>query len=134
MGKSFVVDRTGDRPLSFSGDLLEEASSRVNRGSESNRWHELALYRVDGEEERYVLVINYRTIWQEESDHDTAIVCVSAEDVAAQIRMTIPDEHMIGYPLGGQYEEKQSRLKKDLEARFKIAATEILSSLGPEQI
>jgi len=128
-----TLDRTGDRPLKFRGELLAWGDSQRIFGSDSNRWHELAIYRhEDGE--RYILEIGYRTQWQGEAAHDDVFVCLSAAEACEIIRSTIPTEHLVGFPLGGQYADKQARLEKDLQARFFAAAQPILKALGPEEL
>jgi len=131
--EEITLDRTGDRPLKFRGELIAEGDSQIIQGSDHNRWHELALYRHE-DRERYILAIGYRTQWQGEAAHDDVFVCLSAAEACEIIRSTLPTEHLMGFPLGDQYAGKQARLEKDLETRFFLAAEPLLKALGPEEL
>lgn len=127
-----TLPRTGNRPLEFEGEPLAEASSHSHDGATSARWHELAIYRTGGG--KYVVAIGYRTRWQGEHNHDEVLVEDTAEGAAEIIRSTVPTTHLIGYPLGEQYAEKQARIERAICAAYEAAASEVLAALGPERI
>jgi hypothetical protein len=123
-----VMSRSGDRPLEFEGELLVEASSG---GNDVNRWHELSLYQTsDGS---YVLRVGYRTRWEGEADADLALLCRSIDEVAEQLRMTDPLEHLLGYPPGPAYDAKRARLERDMRMRWDLAVSQLMSEF-PEKI
>lgn len=130
--ETITLPRTGDRPLQFEGDEIASADSRMISGQQANRWHELALYST--ESGKYVISVGYRTQWQGELNHDSAIICVDPEAVTEELKRVNPLAHFVGFPSGGQYAEKQARLERDITARFGAAVSELLSDMTPERI
>lgn len=129
---AITLQRTGDRPLKFQGELLAETSSYQHNGPSNTRWHEFALYRTGAG--TYVCAIGYRTRWQGEFPYDAAFTAETAEGVIDQLRMTRPDEHLLGYPPGGQYAERQERVRSSLELAYDTAISELLQEIEPEEI
>jgi hypothetical protein len=128
---TFTIRVTGDRPVTFKGDLIAQTNSRGTNGPTETRWYELALYRKqDGE---YVLHIGYRTQWQGEEDTDLVEICGSEEEVAEHLRMTSPHHDVVGYPLGKQYEERQARMMRQMAVALQNAVSDLLETL-PEEI
>lgn len=130
--ESITLTRTGDRPLKFEGEEITTAGGRISGGQEQNRWHELSLYHTAGG--KYVLSIEYRTVWQGEIDHAQVTTHGDAEDVTIELKTYSPTAHVIGFPLGDQYAEKQGRLMEGLRARYEAAVSELLASIEPEEI
>jgi len=79
-----TLTRTGNRPLRFVGEQIENESTKWINGKQQNRWSEIGLYRTKNN--LYVLAINYYTCWQGEQDHYRADIFDSIEDVAAYLR------------------------------------------------
>lgn len=125
-----TIPRTGDMPLAFAGELIDEASSRRVAGVERNRWHEIALYRTAGG--KYVAHIGYRTQWQGEQEHDQAAVIDGPMAVAEYLRTWIPATVVAGYPPGEAYAGKQARLLATVEADYQALISEVLAAAGPE--
>ncbi|MHC1697765.1 MAG: hypothetical protein AB9919_06855 [Geobacteraceae bacterium] len=127
-----TLPRTGDRPLQFQGQEIASSDTRMISGQQANRWHELSLYQT--EVGKYVIAIGYRTQWQGELEHDSAIVCGDQASFAEELKQIDPLAHLVGFPPGPQYAEKQARIERDITARFAAAVTEVLMCLDPEQI
>jgi uncharacterized protein (DUF1786 family) len=83
MMTEFTLTRTGDRPLTFAGEVVAEASSHVpvNGGPLQNRWHEVAVYRAGTG--ALVAAVTFRSRWQGEFDHHTATALPAADDLVA---------------------------------------------------
>lgn len=128
--KSYTLDRTGDRPLQFTGELLAGADTRQHQGAGQNRWWELALYRE--ESGKYVLAIGYRTQWQGEHNGDVAYVADNAAGIVGDARKHLYLDGCSGFPSG--HAERQARLESDLRHCWEEGLTEILSALPPEEI
>lgn len=128
----YELERTGDRPLAFEGELLAEASTRTTDGFGSSRWHEMAVYRTHGG--RIVLAVTWRTRWQGELDHHDVWILDTADEVADALKGYAPTMYLMGFPPGRQFSEKQARLERDLTARYESAVSEVLAALGPEEI
>jgi len=63
----------------------------------------------------------YRTTWEKEHDHHFAVV---SDDSVQTLRDYDPTEHVLGYPPGTQYVEKQARLLAELRAGYDRALSE----------
>jgi len=118
------VFRTGNAPLEFDGERIAHATSG-NR--DAARWHDLALYRTAGG--KLVLEVVYRTRWQGEIEHFHGVVTDEAS-AADELQMFDPMRAVMGFPPGGQYEQKQARLEQTLRAGYESAVSELLESAG----
>lgn len=126
----YTLERTGDRPLVVEGDRIAEESSRSPKGWGRARWHEIAVYRTGAG--RYVAHVVYRTQWEGEVEYAEAIVCDSAAELAAELRAYDPTAHVLGYPVGKQFAERQERLLRDLRLRYEAAMGRALRDVEPE--
>lgn len=120
-----TLPRTGDAPVTFSGQLLAESEGRMQSGRDHNRYHDVALYRTDGGS--VVVSISYRTIWEGEQDRHTVEVADSAAAAVAILREYDPTEPVMGFPPGIAYAEKQARLLRDIETRYDAQVSELLT-------
>lgn len=120
--KKINLARTGNRELSFEGELLATASSHSSgKGPLSTRSHMLELYQTA--DSRYVLTICWQTRWQGESEHYEALVCENAGSVAKTLRAYDPGKHL-----------KWRHIEKSIRVGFEEAATELLLKLEPEEL
>ncbi|MBT9156283.1 MAG: hypothetical protein DDT37_01268 [Firmicutes bacterium] len=78
MGK-YTITRDGQKDLRFTGEKLADADNKWVAGQEQNRWQAVALYKTASGE--YVLMENYYTLWQGETDRCGATVCETAQEV-----------------------------------------------------
>ena len=133
-----LIDRTGDRPLSFQGQEWSSASSCMDLKPGSVRWHEVTVYKLERDAGGYVVAVSYRTEWDTETDHNAAKVCANAEEVAAYLREYNPLEWFIGPPSGegpdNPQEQRRQRLMLDLKLRYEDAVSEALEKLEPERV
>lgn len=130
-----TLPRTGHPPLTFDGELIAEASSRLSGGQEQNRWHELALYRT--EQSRFVGAITYRTCWQGELDHSHVEIFPFAhkeDEVIAFFTGYDPTAHCAGYPPGAQFVEKQRRMLAQLRGNYEAAVSELFDAAGIKEV
>jgi len=128
-GDVITLTRTGQPPLRFTGELLEESDGQIVNGKDHNRWHELAVYRTAGS--KYVVKICYRTRWDGELDRDQAAIVEKPEAVAFALQDYDPCAPVGGYPAGDAYADKQARLMSDIRRRYDAQVSEILAS-SPE--
>lgn len=126
---TYTLPRSGQAPLRFQGDLLAASNGQWQSGRDWTRWHELAVYRTA--RGQYVVQIGYRTRYQGELDHDTAVVVDSAAEVCQALTNYNPAGVIRGYPPGQAYEERQSKLLADVRARYDAQVSEICSA-APE--
>jgi hypothetical protein len=121
-----TLPRTGQAPLTFSGELLADTDGERQGGKEQNRWHELAVYRTAGG--KYVIAIRYRTRWQGELDHDTAQIVAAPAGVATELMAYDPCAAVQGFPAGAGYADRQERLLLDIRRRYDAQVSEILAA------
>ena len=122
--ETYQLTRTGDRPLTFEGEVIAEAGAMWVNQKEQLRWHEITLYRTGGGS--YVLAIGYFTQWQGEQDHRAVYHAKDVEALMEELQMYDPLEHIMGYPPGDQYEERQARLERVVLANWAHLVSEIL--------
>ena len=128
--EKITLNRTGDRPVEFTGEEIASADTREHQGPCQNRWWEIALYR--NEPGKFVLAIGYRTQWQGEHPTDTVYVCDTAEETADAARAHPYNSGVSGFPHG--HDERQARLEQMLRQCWEAGLTEILGCVGPEKI
>jgi len=78
------LERDGDIPLSFSGELIGEASNRTIRGDRQNRWTEVEIYRTA--KANWVAHIIGRSCWDGEVDRHSVVVAVNPLDLVEGLR------------------------------------------------
>ena len=126
-----ILNRTGDRPLEFEGELISRADTRIVAGKEHNRWHELAIYRIDSGQ--LVAFVGYRTKWKGEVDRDDIHICKGPAEALEFFRFADTLIGFLGYPPGEQFKEKQARTERELTQRYD-AAVSIVMAQFPEEI
>ena len=123
---SFILQRTGNPPLKFEGELIAESRPQpVANKKEPNRWHELAVFRTAAG--KYVLAVTYRAEWKDEQSHSHAEVHSDSESVVAALRQYNPIAHVRGFPLGEAFAHKQQRLLQEISQRFATQVSELLN-------
>lgn len=134
--EEITITRTGDRPLVFTGETLATASSKYDHNA--NRWHEIAVHTcamMSGYVGLvYVVVVEWRTTWQGENDHTSAVVLTSENEAVEYLRGIDPLEYLVGFPPGLNYADKQRRVEREIKSRWLRALTEVLGALGPERL
>ena len=129
--QSYQLERTGNRPVTFTGELIAESSTHSTDGPASNRWWNLSLYKT--ESEKFALHIEYQTQWQGEHGRSDVSFRNSPEGLMKQLYLIEPEDAVIGYPLGQQYEDKQARLELILRQAWDKAVSELMDEF-PEEI
>ncbi len=130
--EKIVLKRTGLRPVEFQGELISEATTKEDEGSQKNRWHEIKLFKH--EDGRFILHVAWRTQWQGEPEFEEIFDCKTGEEVQATLSQIDPVAHLVGFPPGKKFEEKQIRLIQIVKTTFKIATSEVLEGIGAEKI
>ncbi len=123
--EKYLIKRTGESPLSFEGNILAESNGRWAGGKEQNRWHDVTLYET--ETHKYVLSIEYHTLWQGELDHYYAQFADSVEELKDLVRYYSPEEFVQGFPPHPHYSEKQANLLNWIRRRFDAQIAEIFN-------
>lgn len=125
---TFTLTRTGDAPLQFAGDLIASAGGA---GHNRNRWHTLTLYRRADAPDQYVLQIAYGSQWAGELEH-TLVESGTMAHLRDTLRGYDPTAHLLGYPPGPQYAEKQARVARELRLAYQHAVSELLAGFPVE--
>lgn len=123
----FILPRSGQAPLTFAGELVAESDGHWVNGRDQNRWHDLAVYQTASG--KWVAAVAYRTRWQGETDHHTAVVCDSPAAVAKTLTDYDPAAVVQGYPDGNAYADRQAKLCTDIRRRYAAQVSEILAAL-----
>jgi hypothetical protein len=68
MASTYILERDGQRPLRFTGELIAKSNSHSHQGPNNTRWTEVRLFRTSGEPVQFVAEIKHLTNWQGESE------------------------------------------------------------------
>lgn len=126
----FTLARTGDVPVTFTGDWVFQGDTSRKEGPGEKRYHHAGLYRTG--KGRYVLEVVYHSKWPNEDDRSDVIVCDSVKSLRNAIREFNPIPPNIGYPDGANYAYKQARLHQDLQSRFDNLIREMMMGVAGE--
>jgi len=90
--KPFIVPRTGERPLRFSGEQVWEGATSLNNASPDysgsrGRAQVVKVYHTS--KEKYVVHIHHITQWQGEHDSDEASVATSLSECVSYLQEQI---------------------------------------------
>jgi len=132
-----TLDRTGDRPLAFSGKEVADATSKLDTDPGNRHWHDITVYKLAGKTTGFIVAVAYHTDWETETDHHCAEVCADVKAVAEFLRAYDPLAWFIGPPKGGPgspQEQRRERLTRDLRLRYEDAVSEALDNLEPERV
>lgn len=88
-----TLERTGQRPLVFTGELIKTESTRRHN---SSRWTDMSIYRTAGG--KYVASMYHATCWQGEHDTCTAQVFATIEDMCRWFTGETGSEYGAGGP------------------------------------
>jgi len=124
-----TLTRTGNRPLSFDGEMLASTNTQTANGAGENRWWDIAIYRT--ESGKYVLAIGYNTRWQGEHERQDAYICANVNDAAETLRDHPWDHSVAGY---ARDQAKQAYLMNTLRACWEHGVTMVLSVVEAEEI
>jgi len=122
--QTHTISRTGSAPVRFDGELLAE-SDGWRRGRDASRWHEIRIYGTSGG--RFVAEIRGGTMWEGEEAVSTLEIADTAGALVAILRDYDPTAHVLGFPPGPAYAEKQQRVLDDLRVRYEAQIGEMLA-------
>ena len=108
MSETITLDRTGQVPLRFSGQLLAESESKLDAGPLQKRWHQIRVYRTDGGS--LILAVRFNTLWPNESQTDAAQVCADNSDLVKALSEYDPCSGWQGHPAGARGAEKKNAI------------------------
>jgi hypothetical protein len=125
---TYILERTGQRPLKFEGQMLATADGA---GPDHNRWNELGLYTT--ERGAWLLYIQFHTQRPGELGHSEVIECEDLAAVEAELLAYDPCDHVRGFPAYPQFAERQKALFFDVRSRYQALVSELLAQF-PEEV
>lgn len=126
MKTNFVLERTGNTPLILKGTVI---SSAFPSEGLPDRYFDIDIFRTSNS---YVLHISYFTTWRNESDRHDVYVCKSPEEVVANLLAHNWEEHVVGFPPGDKYEDRQKRLMDTLKRQYDTFVSDLLAEAGSD--
>ena len=123
--ENFTLERFGDVPVTFIGEILAEAGSRTSNGATQNRWHELTIYQTQAG--NYVAHVLFRSCWQGERDRSTVFVSRTAEELRGDLVNYDPCSEWQGYPEQQHYRERNERLRQQIKDAYKAAVSQLFT-------
>lgn len=129
----FLLDRSGLRPLAFTGQELSTVEVVANSGPCSSRWWSIRAFKTDSD--KYILALEWKTQWQGENNQDYAEVFESLDDLAYRLENWNPLVNLIGFPAStdGKYAAKQQHIEKTIQQVWAEQVSETLRTLGVSQ-
>lgn len=121
--KTYRIDRTGEIPLAFTGELVGQADGQWAAGREQSRWHDLRLYHTAGGQ--YVLHAEYHTLWQGELGHSWAAIAEPGEftDVLASYDAAARVQSLFDRPPDARH---RAAVQGDVVRRYRAQVTDVL--------
>ena len=137
---TIIIQRTGQPPLRFAGELIAAASSQQEHGNRRHRWHEVRLYVIWDTSRSFwtsqrVAEVEYISRWSStnkdpELGRRWAVVCDQAE-LPARLAEYQPVEDVTGgYPPIPRFEQQQARLLMAVATGFREAVGAALAQAG----
>ena len=120
---AFSIPQSGEMPYEFVGRVLTEARSFDL--SQLDRGYALTVY-IDREDQLYAHLV-YHTRWKYETETDTVFVADDVEQLADKLLKYDPLTHVVGYPPGERFVEKQKRLLAWLTLEYKALVGRVLA-------
>ncbi|MFK7817216.1 MAG: hypothetical protein AB8G99_00735 [Planctomycetaceae bacterium] len=124
MARKFLLNRSGDRALSFRGKKLAQAGEQGTQGEAKDRWHTISLYHT--ESDRYIAYIEYHATWEGEEEWFSAYVANSGEELVAFLQEHDPLSCVFGYPDTAQFKSRNEQMHRVLQTRYDNAMAEVL--------
>lgn len=124
-----IVKQSGQQPVTFNGALLAEGGTKTD---EAKRWYTLKVYEVmpkNAPPPKFVAAVEYGSTWQHEPARYDVYVADTTDALVAKLLDHDPLAHVVGYPRGKQFEEKQVALRVELRRRWDNLVTEVLAQV-----
>ena len=128
MSETITLDRTGQVPLRFTGQLLAESESKLDAGPLQKRWHRIRIYRTNGGS--LILAVRFNTLWPNESENDVAQVCADNKALVKALSEYDPCSGWRGHPAGARgAEKKNATLRQTITDAYRRCVGAVLGKL-----
>lgn len=129
--ETYQIEITNELPLEIEAELIYEEDNEYINNREQNRYHSLAIYKsVDDKGEYYVVNILYNTLWQGERSISEIWESETKEGIKTILDGYNPVLHVVGFPDGERYEQKQEKLLQSLTFDWNELKIRCLTNLG----
>jgi hypothetical protein len=134
MGSTTMItlQQTGETPIEFEGELINDWSNKLMNGVERTRFHEINLYSHD--DGGYVYAINWISQWRGESNITVVGDCDTKEEFIKILEKINPIEHLKGYPKSDHYNAKQRSLEDLIKDDWRSLHGKIRSDLDIKKV
>lgn len=119
--QSIKLNRSGNSPLVFEGELIGESSSEIVHGQKQNRWHDIQVYRTA--DSRFVVHVGFCSQWIGEIAENNIEVVTEPAKVATVLRAYDPCQFMQVHD-----DPKGNISKQAVSRRYMKAVGEVLKS------
>lgn len=133
--ETYSLTRTGNTPLTFTGEQIAAEEGKHHAGREQTRWHNLYLYKTTGG--AIVLQVQFCTLYQGELGREDAWILPPSDRklLSAWLGWKLSsycyeiEGRLRGFPAGEAYAKKQARLLQDVKERYLERVSDLLAAL-----
>ena len=126
MARKFLLNRSGDRSLSFRGKLIARSGEQGTQGEARERWHSIAIYHT--ESGRFVGAVDYHATWDGEEEWCSAYVAETPDELVEQLQKHDPLACVFGYPDTPQFKSRNDQMHRVLRTRYANALAAVLTT------
>ena len=130
MPETYTLDRTGQPPVRFTGDLMFEKSSHDPvTGPLHERWHEVRVYRTKAG--NWIVSIQFRTTFASERETSTVAICTDKAGMVLPLTSFDPVASIIGHPVGStNFERKNAAIHVAVRDSYRACVSAVFEQLG----
>lgn len=141
--QEYTLQRTDDRPVVFTGELIASAKSpgharSLKSSTEKAHWFEMDCYKTAGG--KYIISLRYRYQGKlfREVPYDKVILSDSQELMFREADDFDPMSVVGGYPKTEHWRDKQTGLERDIRRDYEllceVVEQQLLNRMTPERI
>lgn len=131
--KFYSLDISQELPLEFTGKIIADFTTYdVNDKRLDKRYHSVKIFEVidENKETYFIVYLQYITSWKNELDFYDYYDFDTKDEIGNYLNFYDPLKHVIGYPSGAQFIDKQRNLLDSIEQAYKRLVPIILKEIG----
>lgn len=119
--KEIVIERFGEPPIRFSGEMVAHGSTMTEKKDDRG-----FVVRIFCSPTKCVGHVEYVTKWKSEANASTVYIEDSARALAGKLLAHDPMTYVVGYPPGERFDEKRHRLELTIRRQYTALVSRLL--------